>query len=250
MPSSAIFFPFMIEAAILKVYGSESLDYVVDEAVQIFGGMGFSAEMPVDRGYRDSRINRIFEGTNEINRILIVDTLLKRGQKKDIPLFEKAAEAYEGLRNNGGENLPEGYYELKRYRIEQMKKAVLAIINAVTEKFARKLVFEQEILKSLSDMIMNIYVAESSLLRVWKLSDLRGEEAVSLYKDILDIIVYDTADIVRKSGLDAVNSFAEGEEYDMLKAGVESLTKTDKLNPKEARRRIAEKLIEENKYAF
>lgn len=239
-----------IEAAILKVYGSESLDFVVDEAVQIFGGMGFSAEMPVDRGYRDSRINRIFEGTNEINRILIVDTLLKRGQKKDIPLFEKAAEAYEQLKNIGKEELPGDYFELKSYRIEQMKKAVLAIINKVTEKFARKLVFEQEILKSLSDMIMNIYVAESGLLRVWKLSGLKGEDAVTLYKDMLDLIVYDTADIVMKSGLDAVNSFAEGEEYSLLKAGIEHLTQTDKLNPKEARRRIADKLIEENRYVF
>ena len=239
-----------IEAAILKVYGSEALDFVVDEAVQIHGGMGFSAEMPVDRGYRDSRINRIFEGTNEINRILVVDTLLKRGQKKDIPLFEQAQKAYDEIESSSDDNIPSDYYGKKHYRIASMKKAVLAIIHSVTNKFARKLVFEQEILKSLSDMIMNIYAAESVSLRVRKLSGLKGEDNIGIYKDILDVTVYEATDIVRKSGMDAINSFAEAGEYEKLKKGIEGLTQTDPVNIKDARRRIADKLIEDNRYTF
>jgi len=130
----------------------QRLDYIADEAVQIHGGMGYSAEMLVDRGYRDSRINRIFEGTNEINRILVVDTLLKRGQKKDIPLYEKAEEAYKNLMNlPAKESIPEGYYERKKYHIDNLKSLILANIHAVSEKFSRKLVFEQEILNGLSE---------------------------------------------------------------------------------------------------
>ena len=239
-----------IEAAILKVGGSEALDYVVDEAVQIFGGMGYSAEMPVDRGYRDSRINRIFEGTNEINRILLVDTLLKRGQKKEIPLFDAAEKVYNNLGNLEKLEAPSDYFELKRLRISEMKKAVLALVHAISNKFGRKLVLEQEILNSMADMMINIYVAESTLLRVWKLANMRGEGSIPLYKDILDIYSYDAAAIVRKGGQDAVNSFAEGEEYKLLMNGIEHFTQTDPVNVKNARRRIADKLIEENKYVF
>jgi len=151
-PTIIAFAQLAVEAAILKVYGSEALDYIADEAVQIHGGMGYSAEMLVDRGYRDSRINRIFEGTNEINRILVVDTLLKRGQKKDIPLYEKAEEAYKNLMNlPAKESIPEGYYERKKYHIDNLKSLILANIHAVSEKFSRKLVFEQEILNGLSE---------------------------------------------------------------------------------------------------
>ena len=212
--------------------------------------MGYSAEMPVDRGYRDSRINRIFEGTNEINRILLVDTLLKRGQKKDIPLFEAAEETYNGLNNLVNPSLPDNYFELKSYRVSEMKKSILALIHVVANKFGRKLVLEQEILNSMADMMINVYVTESTLLRVWKLATIRGEEAISLYKDILDINVYDSAAIIRKAGQDAVNSFAEGEEYSLLMKGMEHFTQTDPVNIKNARRRIADKLIEENRYIF
>ncbi len=239
-----------IEAAILKVAGSEALDYVADEAVQIYGGMGYSAEMPVDRGYRDSRINRIFEGTNEINRILLVDTLLKRGQKKEIPLFEAAEEAYNSLKNLSNPSLPEDYFELKSLRVSEMKRAVLALVHLVSNKYGRKLVMEQEILNSMADMIINIYITESTLLRVWKLADQRGVEAVGLYKDMLDVSVYDATALIRKAGMDAINSFAEGEEYDLLKSGMEHFTQTDAVNIRDARRRIAAKIIEENKYVF
>ena len=240
-----------IEAAILKVYGSESLDYVVDEAVQIHGGMGFSAEMPVDRGYRDSRINRIFEGTNEINRILTVDTLLKRGQKKEIPLYEMMEEVYESLKSKPVEKpLPTGFFELKRYRISNLKKVALALLHAVVAQFDRKLVYEQEILNNLSDMIMNIYVTESTFLRVWKLEGMVGSTANSLKRDILDVLLNDSTSLIEKSAKDAVNSFSEGEEYTRLMNGINRFTETDPVNVKEARRRIADHLIEENRYSM
>lgn len=250
-PSIIAFAQMAIEAAILKVYGSEALDYVVDEAVQIHGGMGYSAEMPVDRGYRDSRINRIFEGTNEINRILVVDTLLKRGQKKDIPLYEKAEQAYADLMNlPKKEDIPTEYYSRKKYQIDNMKMLALAFIQAVTLKFDRKLVFEQEILNGLSDIIMNIYVTESSMLRVQKLEQMRGADAVALYKDILDVAVYDASNLAAKSGRDVANAFAEGEELDRFLKAVSVLTDPEKINSKDARRRIADHLIAENKYCF
>ena len=239
-----------IEAAILKVAGSEALDFVVDEAVQIHGGMGYSAEMPVEKGYRDSRINRIFEGTNEINRILITDTLLKRGQKKDIPLFESAAVTYADLNNLISTYPPEGYFERTNFRVENLKKAALVLIHSVTGKFRRELVHEQEILNSLADIIINIYLSESTLLRVRKLAGMRSDDAIALYRDILDICIYDTSSLVRKAGLDAVNSFAGGDEYELLVKAIDHFTATDPVNVKDARRRIADKIIEENRYIF
>ncbi len=250
-PTVIAFAQMAIEAAVLKVYGSEALDYVIDEAVQIFGGMGFSAEMPVDRGYRDSRINRIFEGTNEINRILVVDTLLKRGQKKEIPLYEKAKEALEGLMNlPKKEEIPTEYYARKKYHIDNLKSLSLAFIQAVTDKFDRKLVFEQEILNGLADIIMEIYVMESTMLRLRKMEEMKDAESISVYKDILDVAVYDACNLASKSGRDVANSFAEGEELDVFLKAVSVLTDPEKVNVKAARRRIADHLIAENRYIF
>lgn len=240
-----------IEAAVLKVYGSEALDYVVDEAVQIHGGMGFSAEMPVDRCYRDSRINRIFEGTNEINRILVIDTLLKRGQKHDIDLYEKAAEAYASLKSlPASPSLPSEYYARKYQLIENLKKVALSLIHAVTEKYQRNLIMEQEILNNLSDIIMNIYASESSLLRVNKIEQMRGSSLAAIYRDILDVNLSEATADIFKAGKEAIDSFSEGEERDALIKGLNFWTVTDTINAKDARRRIAGKLIEENRYIF
>lgn len=250
-PTVTAFAQMAIEAAVLKVYGSEALDYVIDEAVQIFGGMGFSAEMPVDRGYRDSRINRIFEGTNEINRILVVDTLLKRGQRKDIPLFEKAEEAFANLMNlPKKEDIPTEYYARKKYQIDNLKMLLLAFIHAVSAKFGRKLIFEQEILNGLSDIIMDIYITESTMLRLQKLEAIKSADEMIIYRDILDVAVYDACNLSSKSGRDVANSFAEGEELDKFLKAVSVLTDPEKVNVKIARRRIADHLIAENKYNF
>lgn len=242
---------YAVEAAILKVYGSESLDYVVDEAVQIFGGMGYSAEMPVDRGYRDSRINRIFEGTNEINRILVVDTLLKRGAKKEFNLFEKAEETFNNLKALSTQKVNTmDYYGRKRSFIKNYKKVALILIHLITEKYKRKLMFEQEILNDVSDILMNLYVAESTLLRVQKMEGFKGEDNMTEYKDILDVFVFDTAALIRKSAENVIYSIEDYEHTEDLISALENLTKVDGLNTKEARRRIANRLIEDNEYNY
>jgi alkylation response protein AidB-like acyl-CoA dehydrogenase len=240
---------YAVEAAILKVYGSESLDYVVDEGVQIHGGMGYSAEMPIERGYRDSRINRIFEGTNEINRLVTIDTLMKRGAKGDYALYEEGAKIIESLPAlEGCSCCIEGYFENKKEAVKNFKKAGLMILKAASDHFGRQIINEQEILNNVSNIVMNVYVAESTMLRVQKIEAMGGD--VTLHKDILDVFIYDTAELVRKESLDAINSFAEGDQYNLLKKGIKHFTCVKPVNVKEARRRIADKLIEENKYCF
>ncbi len=241
---------YAIEAAFLKVFGSESLNFIVDEAVQIFGGMGFSSETPVDRAYRDSRINRIFEGTNEINRLLVVDTTIKKALKEGFDVTRYSNTLLKELSEPSTEQVPTDYYGEMKYYIRNFKKAALLMMGTASETFKRKLTSEQEILFNVSDIIMQVFPAESSLLRLEKLEGMKGTEAVALYKDMVDIFVYDAASSIRKSAFDAINSFAEGEQRDLLTTHIEDLTKVAPVNVKDARRRIAEKLIEENVYCF
>ena len=242
---------FAIEAAAMKVFGSEALDYVADEAVQIHGGMGFSAEMMVDRGYRDSRINRIFEGTNEINRLLLVDSVLKKGARGVLPIMEEAEKAFEEVKNlNGAPVAVEGYFEEKDQYVANFKKVILMLLKAVSEKFTRKLGLEQEILSNISDCIIQVYVAESVVLRLKKMEPLKSEEEIKLYKDMADVFVYDAATRISKFASDTTYSFAYGEVRDLLEKGISHFTAVAGVNVKEARRRIADRLIEENKYCF
>ncbi|MCX6285829.1 MAG: acyl-CoA dehydrogenase family protein [Bacteroidetes bacterium] len=242
---------YAVEAAILKVYGSEALDFVIDEAVQIHGGMGYSAEMAVERGYRDSRINRIFEGTNEINRLLVVDTAMKRAMKGDFDLMGAAEKLTASLGHVAeSASSSEGYYEEKMRYIRNFKKAILLTIYGASKTFEKKLGMEQEVLNNISDMIIELYIAESTALRISKLEGLKGAETMTLYKDILDILIYDAADKIRKAGCDAVYCFTTGEEATVLAGAMQSLNTVAGFNMKEARRRIAAKLIEENQYKF
>ncbi len=242
---------YAVEAAVLKVYGSEALDYVVDEGVQIHGGMGYSAEMPIERGYRDSRINRIFEGTNEINRLVTIDTLNKRGAKKDYDLYGQGEAIVAGLAGlDGCSCCVEGYYENKKESIHNFKSVAKMLLKAVSESFGSKMMDEQEILNNISNIVMRIYVAESAVLRVQKKEEILGQD-VSLYKDIVDVLVYDAAEYVRKEAKDALNSFVEDEEkHKLFMKGIKHYSCVKAVNVKEARRRIADKLIEENKYCF
>jgi len=242
---------FAVEAAAMKVFGSEALDYVVDEGVQIHGGMGFSAEMMIDRGYRDSRINRIFEGTNEINRLLLVDNILKKGAKGVLPIMEEAEKAFEEVKSLNGAPAPaEGYFEEKDQYVANLKKVVLMLLKAVSDKFTRKLVTEQEILSNISDCIIQVYVAESVVLRLKKMEAMKGEEHAKLYRDMADVFVYDAAARIAKFASDTTYSFAYGEVREALENGINYFTKVAGVNVKEARRRIADRLIEENTYCF
>jgi alkylation response protein AidB-like acyl-CoA dehydrogenase len=240
---------YAVEAAMLKVVGSEMLDYVADEAVQIHGGMGYSAEMAVERGYRDSRINRIFEGTNEINRLLVVDTAMKRAMKGDFPLYAVAEKLNTEINNLAeGKSNGESYFAEKSRYIKNFKKVILLCINGVTKKFGKGLVYEQEVLNNIAEMMMETYISESLALRVEKLSGMRQD--VSLYRDMLDVNIFDAANIVRKSSLDAAGAFSDDETRAGLLNAIDNLTRVECINVKDARRRIAERLIEDNEYKF
>lgn len=242
---------FAVEAAILKVHGSEVLDYVTDEGVQIYGGMGYSAEAPMERAYRDSRINRIFEGTNEINRMLTVDMMLKRAMKGELDLIGPAtAVAGELMQIPDFGSVSDELFAAEKNTVANFKKAVLLVAGAAVQKLMMQLAKEQEVLMSIADMLIELYVIESLQLRVEKLVALKGEADCGAQLDILRVYLYDAADRIHKSGKDAINGFAEGDEQRMLLMGIKRFTKTAPFNAKEARRRIAEKLISENKYCF
>jgi alkylation response protein AidB-like acyl-CoA dehydrogenase len=240
---------YAVEAAILKVVGSEMLDFVADEAVQIHGGMGYSAEMAVERGYRDSRINRIFEGTNEINRLLVVDTAMKRAMKGDFDLFGEAGKLYSALdKINDGKSTGESYFSEKARYLKNFKKAILLAIHGASKHFDKKLIYEQEVMNNITEMMMETYVSESLALRVEKMEALKGNAVV--YRDILDVNMFDTAEKVRKAAYDAFYSFESSENAAKLIKAIDSLTSVAGVNVKEARRRIADKLIEDNVYKF
>ena len=240
---------YAVEAAILKVVGSEMLDFVADEAVQIHGGMGYSAEMAVERGYRDSRINRIFEGTNEINRLLVVDTAMKRAMKGEFDLYGEAEKLYSALNDITDNKISgESYFQEKNRYVKNFKKVILLCIHGATKRFEKNLIQEQEVLNNIAEMMMETYVSESLALRVAKLGSVKTD--LSLYKDMLDVNLFDTANIVRKSALEAISAFSTAESCPALVRAVENLTRVECINVKDARRRIADKLIEDNCYKF
>lgn len=242
---------YAIECAILKVYGSEVLDYVVDEGVQVHGGNGFSAEYNISRAYRDSRINRIYEGTNEINRLLTLDMTLKRAMGGRLDLMGPAMSVQKELMSIpdfGAED--ETAFAKERKLVANLKKAILMAAGAAVQKLMMKIENEQEVLMNLADMAIETYNAESVLLRVMKMVDQKGEAACQLYIDIMRTYLYDAADRINKSGKDAINSFAEGDEQRMILMGLKRFTKAEPFNSKDARRRIADKMISEGKYCF
>ena len=239
---------YAIECAILKVYGSEILDFVVDEGVQIHGGNGFSAEYNISRAYRDSRINRIYEGTNEINRLLTVDMTLKRAMQGRLNIMGAAMKVSQELMSIpdfGSED--ETPFAAQRKLVANFKKTVLLTAGAAAQKLMMQLEKEQEILMCIADMAIDTYVAESLLLRVMKLSE---KESQPVYEDILNCFLYDAADRIHKNGKDAINAFSEGDEQRMILMGLKRFTKAQPFNSKEARRRIADRLISERRYAF
>ena len=242
---------FAPECAMLKVAGSEALDYVVDEAVQIFGGMGYSAESYVERAYRDSRINRIFEGTNEINRLLTVDMILKRAMKGELDLMGPAMTvANELMSIPEMSDIPTGILEAEQRMLTGFKKTILMVAGSAVQKLMQTLSKEQEVLMNISDMAIWTYNAESSLLRVQQMVNNSGEENCKEQIAMVQTYFYDIADKINKTGKDALNSFTEGDELRMMLMGLKRFTKTGPFNPKEARQLIASKLIEENRYCF
>ncbi len=243
---------FAIECAIMKVHGSEVLDFVVDEGVQIYGGMGFSAEGPMDRAYRDARINRIFEGTNEINRMLTIDMLLKRAMKGQLDLMNPAMAVQKELMAVPDFSASEdtGIFAKEKKALSNIKKAGLLIAGAAVQKFMMKLSDEQEVLMNLADMLIEGYVAESTLLRVEKLIGLRGEDNCKIEKEMAIVYLHSAIEKAASAGKQAIYAFADGDELRLMLLGLRRFTKIDPYNLKEARRKIADYVIEKGEYPF
>ncbi len=242
---------YAVECAMLKVYGSEVLDYVVDEGVQVFGGNGFSDEYMISRAYRDSRINRIYEGTNEINRLLTVDMILKRAMKGKLDLMGPAMAVSKELMSIpdfGSED--ERAFAAEKKSITNLKKCILMVAGAAVQKLMMKLSDEQEVLMNIADMAIETFNAESTLLRVIKMADKKGAAACSLQTDMMRCQLVDAGDKVNKAAKEAINAFAEGDELRMMLLGLKRFTKAQPYNTKDARRRIAEVLTTEGKYCW
>jgi hypothetical protein len=242
---------FAPECAILKVIGSEVLDYVVDEGVQIHGGMGYSAEKNVERAYRDSRINRIFEGTNEINRMLTVSMILKKANKGEIDLMGPAkaiSKELMSIPDFNNENGSEIAYEMQL--IKKFKKALLLVAGAAVQKLGKELGNQQEVLMNIADIINHIYLCESTLLRVQKAGTNNNFKSYDIQLKMLKVLVYDSCDKINKSAKDVVYSISEADESTMMMLGIKRFTKHSGLNAVSLRRDIAKKVIKENKYCF
>jgi len=242
---------YAIECAMLKVFGSEVLDFVVDEGVQIHGGNGFSAEYNISRAYRDSRINRIYEGTNEINRLLVLDMVLKRAMKGRLDLMGPAMAVQKELMSipdfGAGDDGP---YSKEIKLLANLKKAILMVAGAAVQKLMMQIDQEQEILMNIADMAIEVFHAESAILRAIKLAEIQGGKAAELQLEMARTYLYDAADRINKSGKDAVNAFADGDEQRMILLGLKRFTKTEPFNSKTSRRKIAAKLIADQKYSF
>jgi alkylation response protein AidB-like acyl-CoA dehydrogenase len=243
---------FAIECAILKVHASEVLDYVVDEGVQIYGGMGFSAEAPMERAYRDSRINRIFEGTNEINRLLAIGTVLKRAMKGEIELMPAAMAVGKEILGvpDFSMEVPQGVFGKEYKVIANAKKAILMSAGAAIQKFTTEIEHEQEILMGISDMMIEVYVAESALARVDKLIQREGEDKHHIARECALVYLHEAIEKVAQSGKEVIMGFAKGDELNVLLMGLKRFTKLDPKNLIESRRMIAEAAIIKNGYIF
>lgn len=242
---------FAVECAILKVWGSEVLDYVVDEGVQVYGGMGYSADAPMDRAYRDARINRIFEGTNEINRLLTVDMMLKRAMKGELDLMTPATAVAAELMSIPDFAEEDGtLFAAEKKIIKNLKKATLMVAGSAVQKLMMSLSKEQEILMNIADMASYVYIAESVLLRTEKLVSLRGEAACEGQLNMMRIYFVEAVDGVQKAGKEALWAFAEGDEQRMMLVGLRRFTKMESFNVKDSRQKVAQELIAANKYCY
>ena len=243
---------YSIECAILKVFGSESIDYIVDESVQIFGGTGFSEEYPVARAYRDARINRIFEGTNEINRLLAVGMLIKKAMKGELDLFTSAMAVQKELMSvpDFSSSDSDDFFAAEKKALQNAKKAILMTAGAAVQKYMQEIEKQQEIIMDIADMLIELFVAESVLLRTEKVISVKGEQAAALQIDMARTYISDSLERINLSGKHAITAFNEGDTLRIMLMGLKRFTKYEPINTTATRRRIADKIIEENQYPF
>lgn len=240
---------YSIECAIAKVYGSNSLDYIVDEAVQIYGGMGFSEEAPVARAYRDSRIARIYEGTNEINSLLAIDMVFKKAMTGKLDLLTAGKAIAKELMSvpdfsSGDDSL----FAEEDKALSNAKKALILVAGSAAKKFMANLKNEQMIIMNAASILIDIYALESALVRVKKLVTSRGEENISAHKNMLELLFNDTMARINKEGKDALLSFAEGDELSMMLLGLKRFTKYKNINISKSRTIVADYFINEGSY--
>ena len=242
---------YAIECAILKVKGSENADYVIDETLQIYGGMGYSAEAGVEMGYRDARITRIYEGTNEINRMLSVAELTKRALKtKEIDLIGAGKQVQSRVIKSIFSGTKSGASEEARI-VQALKDVFLYISSTAGKKLGKAMVDEQEIVMNLADILADAFVCDSAVLKLRKLEALGGDkEKLAVQRAMVQVYLYESLERVRKAAKDAISSFASDSEKTKTNFIVRKLIKGYNINPKELRRDIAKYMVKEGKYTF
>ncbi|PZX57951.1 acyl-CoA dehydrogenase family protein [Algoriphagus chordae] len=243
---------FAIECAIAKVQCSEVLDYVVDQGVQIYGGMGYSADAPMERAYRDARISRIYEGTNEINRMLMVGMLLKRAMKGEINIFDPAmAVSKELISVPSFETIDTSeLFAAEKEVLKKLKKVFLMVGGKAAMTLQDKIEDEQEIMMNLADVMIEIYASESAILRTEKLVSMKGKEACKNQIAMAQIYLSEAVDKINVSAKEAIGSFTKGDEQKVMLMGLKRFTKSELYNTKELRRQIADYMIDQGKYPF
>ncbi|NNL15273.1 MAG: acyl-CoA dehydrogenase [Flavobacteriaceae bacterium] len=244
---------YAIEASILKVAVSEDVQNCADEGIQIFGGMGFSEETPMEAAWRDARITRIYEGTNEINRMLIVGMLVKKAMKGHVDLLGPAQAVQEELMGIPSFETPD-YSELfseEKEMIKKLKKTFLMVAGGAVQKYGQNLEEHQQLLIAAADILIEIYMAESTILRTEKNAKRFGEESQSIQIAMSKLYLYHAVDIVEEKGKESIISFAEGDEQRMMLMGLKRFTKyANYPDIVDLRKQIAEKIKAENKYCF
>jgi alkylation response protein AidB-like acyl-CoA dehydrogenase len=242
---------YAIEDSINKVYASEMLDYIVDEALQIHGGYGYIHDYAIERGYRDSRINRIWEGTNEINRLLIMDMVTKRAMKNRLPVLAAAQKvANELLTLRPKVDTDDEKLSLQKEMVEMSKKIALLVAGAAVQKYMMKLADEQEILGAISDIVIEVFAMESALLRAMKTMEKLGDEKAQIQKAMVKVYVNDSFDRVEFFAKQAFAAIAEGDILRTQLAALKKLTRFTPVNTIALRREIAGSIIKMGKYPF
>jgi alkylation response protein AidB-like acyl-CoA dehydrogenase len=240
---------YAVECSILKVWGSEMIDYVVDETVQIFAGYGFVEEYPAERAYRDARINRIFEGTNEINRLIITGFLLKRSMSGQLPLLPAIKKLMDEVLSgpSTGEEI-EGALAEERKLVEQAKKLGLFVSGAATQKYMMAIQDHQEVMGAIADMTIEIYAMESAVLRAQKMVAQKGEAAAALPIAMTQVYLTQALEKVEAAAKKVIADVAEGDMLRTQLAIVRRLSKHEPFNTIALRQQIAQKMIEAGKY--
>jgi alkylation response protein AidB-like acyl-CoA dehydrogenase len=235
----------------VKVWCSEMLDYCVDETVQLFGGAGYVEDYPAERFWRDSRVNRIFEGTNEINRLLVPGRLIRRALKGELPVFQKAMALMEELTAGpSSSEMEDGFLAAETRMLQGAKKVCLASLGLAVQKFGQSIENEQEVLGHFADLAMETYALESVLLRTRKKAEREGEDKVRVHEAAARCFAQDALDKIEVS---ARRLLAAVEEGDMLKtylAALKRFTKREVVNTVALRRQVADAAIEAGGYPF